>query len=118
MTDQICLLREGSLKIIPRASIQVGGKRLFCESKGIARVVSVNGTRTYLNNVLYVPSLGVNLISAKKLCKKGQKGSFNARSIWICSGRNVVITANQRRALYIVNHISKRHKDLIAQKMN
>ncbi|KAI0994587.1 hypothetical protein K3495_g13594 [Podosphaera aphanis] len=66
----------------------------------------------YLENVLYVPSLGVNLISAKKLCKNGLKGSFDARKLWICCGKDIVITANQKSGLYIIDHISKEIKNV------
>ena len=35
----------------------------------------------YLENILYIPKLGMNLISAKKLYKGGYKGAFNKENI-------------------------------------
>lgn len=71
-----------------------------------------------LTSALYKADKHVNLVSMKKLCKNGLKGSFNARSILFCSERIVVITANLKRGLYIVNHISKKSKDSIVQTMD
>lgn len=68
-----------------------------------------------ISNVLCVPSLGVNLISAKRLFKNGHQGSFDARKICICSGKNKIITASQKSGLYIIDHISKKCEDFLAQ---
>jgi hypothetical protein len=53
----------------------------------------------------------VNLVSAKKLCKGGLKGSFDEENIWITQGKKKVLHATQLQGLYIVKHISKTLKD-------
>lgn len=105
MTDQIHLFRE--LKPIPKVHIQVGGGMLYSRMRGIAKVMAVDGTSCFLDNVLFVPKLGVNLISAKKLCKGGYQGAFDEENIWITKGNRKVLTAVQSRGLYVVKHVSK-----------
>ena len=41
----------------------------------------VDNIYKYLENVLYIPKFNINLISAKKLCKSGFKGTFNNENI-------------------------------------
>lgn len=103
MTDQLHLFRK--LRSISKVHIQVGGGMLFSCMRGIAMVKAVDGTSCFLENVLYVPNLGVNLLSAKKLCKGGYKGAFDDESIWITEGNKRVLKAEQSQGLYIVNHV-------------
>lgn len=108
MTDQLHLFRD--LKPISRVSIQVGGGMLYSRQKGTALVNAVDGSSCYLENVLYVPKLGVNLVSAKKLCKGGYRGAFNEETIWITKGNKTVMTAEQSQGLYIVKHVAKKYE--------
>lgn len=108
MTDQLHLFRDDSLRETSKVNIQVGGGRLISNQRGTARVDALDGTSMYLDNVLFVPSLGINLLSAKKLCKNGLKGSFDEDNIRISDRNKTVITAKQTCGLYVVNHISKR----------
>ncbi|TAQ86988.1 hypothetical protein B7494_g4697 [Chlorociboria aeruginascens] len=55
--------------------------------------------------------LGVNLISAKKLCKGGYQGAFDEENIWITRGHKRILTAEQSHGLYIVKHISKKYQN-------
>ena len=54
---------------------------LYSYQRGTALVNTVDSTSGYLENVLFVPKLGVNLISAKKLCKGGLRGAFDDKNI-------------------------------------
>ena len=47
-----------------------------------------------LVNVLYVPSLGVNLLSGRKLCQRGLIGHFNERHLWLDWVRLITIRDN------------------------
>jgi hypothetical protein len=107
MTDQLHLFREETLMKTSRVPIQVGGGKLYSTQKGTAKVDAQDGSSGYLENVLYVPTLGINLISAKKLCKGGLAGSFDEESIWITKGDKSVMQAKQSHGLYIVTHFSK-----------
>lgn len=111
MTDQLHLFRD--LRPMSKIYIQVGGGMLHARKRGIALVKAIDGTSCYLDNVLYVPKLGVNLVSAKKLCKGGYKGAFDDESIWITKGNQKVLKAKQSQGLYIVNHVSRAFQDKI-----
>ena len=65
---------------------------LYSRQKGIALVSKINNSLYYLENILYILKLGVNLISAKKLYKSGYKGAFNEENIWITKGNKNIIT--------------------------
>ena len=45
--------------------------------KGIAKIKCENRSSSLLENCLYVPDLGVSLISTRYLCKNGLKGTFD-----------------------------------------
>jgi hypothetical protein len=65
-----------------------------------------------LKYVLYVPNLGANLLSARYLCKAGLVGSFNSSIIYFKLNRKMIIKGKIENGLYIVNHISKHHKEI------
>ena len=81
MTDQLHLFRDGSLKSTTKVPIQVGGGMLYSREKGTALVSRIDSSLYYLENVLYIPKLGINLISAKKLYKGSYRGAFNKENI-------------------------------------
>lgn len=66
MTDQLSVFR-GSLKEIPRRWVKVGGGYLHADQAGDAVVQDQEGNETVLF-ALFVPALGVNLVSGRKLC--------------------------------------------------
>ena len=81
MTDQLNLFVEDlRLKESGRRKVNVGGGQLSILERGTARFRPSNAR---LHNVLYVPRLGVNLISISKLCTNNYKGEFNHNSIKI-----------------------------------
>ncbi|KAI0992332.1 hypothetical protein K3495_g15854 [Podosphaera aphanis] len=105
MTDQILLFR-GKLKRINRITIQVGGGTLKSSHRGTVKVKCADGSSGIAKKVFHVPNLGVNLLSAKRLCKTGMKDFFDEKNVWIKDGEKIVIHAVQNDGLYIVKHIA------------
>lgn len=67
MTDQISLFR-GPLKLLPlKKLIKVGGGILSASHEGDAVMEDRKGNKVILKRVLFVPGLGVNLVSWNKL---------------------------------------------------
>ena len=61
-----------------------------------------------LVNVFYIPLLGVNLLSGRKLCQRGLIGHFNEYYLWLDDKQsNRVIQAKEYRGIYIVLVITK-----------
>jgi hypothetical protein len=60
-----------------------------------------------LLNILYVPDLGVNLLSGNALCEKGLHNSFNKLALYMHDkkGRLILKTIKQG-GIYIVNRIA------------
>ena len=52
---------------IKRRTIKVGGGRLYADHMGQVEM-KVSSVSLLLENVLFIPSLGVNLLSSRKLC--------------------------------------------------
>ena len=109
MIDQLHLFR-GPLRRVKTTSIQIGGGELKSDHRGLAFVGCTDGSSGLVEDTFYVPKLGVNLLSAKQLCKTGMKGTFDDHNIWIKDGVITMIHAQQNNGLYIVKHISKRYK--------
>ncbi|CCU83133.1 hypothetical protein BGHDH14_bgh04759 [Blumeria hordei DH14] len=105
MTDQIHLFR-GKLKNIHPITIQVGGGTLTSSHRGTVVVKCADGLWGIAENVFYVPNLGVNLLSAKRLCRTGMEGHFDEKNVWIKDENKTMIHAVQSDGLYIVKHIA------------
>ena len=54
---------------------------LYLRQRGTALVSIADSSSYYLENILYIPKLGINLILAKKLYKGGYKGAFDEENI-------------------------------------
>ena len=78
--------------------------------KGTATVVCEDGSWCEMEDTLFVPGLGVNLISAKRLCKKGLQGSFDKDSMYVSKEGKPVVMAKQKEGLYVVSHVSSKYK--------
>ena len=105
MTDDSNLFR-GAMIPIQRRSVKVGGGRLYADFMGQVEM-RVAGTSLLLDNVLYVPGLGVNLLSSRKLCSDWNcLGVFSDKSMWFISeNKQVVLQADVKGGLYIVSRI-------------
>ena len=107
MTDQLHLFR-GPLKKVGKKSVQVGGNaRLRIEGAGQVQVQTKGGVMN-LSNVLYVPDLGVNLLSGAALCNMGLQGSFDKRALYMHDKKgSLILKAVKQNGIYIVNRIAK-----------
>ena len=59
-----------------------------------------------LTDTLYVPGLGVNLLSARRICQSGLKGSFNEDHMFFKLYKERVIKVTIRNRLYIVTYMA------------
>lgn len=106
ISDQLSLFR--SLTAIPRQTIIVGGSRLCANAKGIVKVTCEDESSMYLSDVLFVPKLGINLISSRKICRHiGLQGTFDQQNIFFTKDDCKLIIVTMKNGLYIVSHISK-----------
>ncbi|KAI1001500.1 hypothetical protein K3495_g6705 [Podosphaera aphanis] len=105
MTDQIHSFR-GKLKKIHATTIQVGGGTLTSSHRGTVVVKCADGSSGIVENVFYVPNLGVDLLSAKRPCRTGMKGHFDEKNVLIKDLNRIMIHAVQTNGLYIVKHIA------------
>ena len=74
---------------------------------GTAKVIAEDGSSCLLKNTLLVLKLGINLISARRLCKDRIKGHFNAKNMYFKKDNKILIHAQQDNSLYLVKLISK-----------
>ena len=107
MTDKLDLFRGPLRTLKRRKPIQVGGGILGSDHCGTAEVVAEDGSSCLLKNTLLVPKLGINLISARRLCKDGIEGHFDAENMYFKKDNKILIHAQQDNGLYLVKSISK-----------
>ena len=98
------------MKPIPRQTIKVSKGKLYSTSIGIAKIVAENGS-ALLKDVLYVPKLGVNLLSGKRVCQQGLQGSFDENTMNFSQDGKAIIQASQQDSLYIVKSIAKGYSE-------
>ncbi len=107
MTDQTQLFR-GPLIPIHRRTIKVGGGKLYSECKGTVEMRVSSGRSVLLSDVLYVPRLGVNLMSSRKICSQDNiLGLFDNRTMYFKKGNKTLIRADISGGIYIVSWIRK-----------
>ncbi|KAI0995304.1 hypothetical protein K3495_g12878, partial [Podosphaera aphanis] len=109
MSDQPDLFR--TYQRIKRRSIQVGGGVMYADYKGTVDLVCENGSSTRLKDVLFVPNLGVNLLSARKVCQNGLLGSFDTNQMFFTLNGKKVIECTMKNGLYIVTNIASAYKE-------
>jgi hypothetical protein len=77
MTNQRQLFR--SLAPVKQCTIRVGGGKLYLWHIGVCELKVPSRRTTLLKDVLFVPNLGVNLLSGRKICSQpGVKGLFDS----------------------------------------
>lgn len=107
MTDQLRLFR-GPLTRIRRCKIKVGGGRLYADYRGTVTMRDQAGNSILLSSVLYVPKLGVNLLSGKRMCEKGLQGSFDHQGLYMRNRLGkLMLEAPEQGGVYVVKHIAK-----------
>ncbi|KAI0998856.1 hypothetical protein K3495_g9341 [Podosphaera aphanis] len=82
MTDNLNLFRGPLNKFERRRPIQVGGGTVWADARGTVKVIADDGSFCHLKDCLYVPGLGINLISARRLCKDGIVGIHDSRDMY------------------------------------
>jgi hypothetical protein len=106
MTDQPRLFR-GPLISIPRRTIRVGGGKLYSNQMGIVEMRAESGSML-LDKVLFVPRLGVNLLSTRKICSQDHiTGAFDDKNMWFTRHGKRIIKADISDGIYIVSWIAK-----------
>ncbi|KAI0994557.1 hypothetical protein K3495_g13624 [Podosphaera aphanis] len=80
---------------------------MYADSKGTAELVCKDGSSVSLPDTLYVPGLGVNLLSARRMCESGLHGTFNDRNMYFRAGQKIMIRAKIDSGLYIAEHVSR-----------
>ena len=107
MTDQRGLFR-GPLIRINRRWIKVGGGWLHSDSMGEAIVTDGSGKEIKLLS-LFVPELGVNLISCRKLCKDyNLNWTGNEHSLQLVTKNNIpILGADEKGGVYVLRQIHK-----------
>jgi len=110
MTDDISLFRTPLVSIQPRA-ILVGGGQLFANEKGTAELKVKGSGSVLISNVLYVPKLGVNLLSTKRLCSKGLTftGDENHMAFW--RNQEQILEASGQGGVYVLSWIKPNIQD-------
>ena len=107
MTDDIHLFR-GPLNPIRRRRIRVGGGELWSDKMGTVKMKIKGGNSALLHNVLFVPNLGVNLMSARKVCSNSSiQGSFDMNTMVFKLNGTTVIRADVQDGVYLVSRITK-----------
>ena len=64
-----------------------------------------------MKNVLYIPKLGINLISARRICEGGLKGRFSSTEMYFTKDGKRIIEAKLQNGLYIVTYIAENYKE-------
>jgi len=105
MTDDLHLFSKPPT-IILRKTVITGGGELQAERKGTVVIQDKKGKRLTLQDVLYVPKLGVNLLSGRKLCKSGLRGRFNDKAMhYVSNDGLVVLEAPEESGVYVLKRI-------------
>jgi hypothetical protein len=110
MSDQPSLF--STIKLIKARCVKVGGGELLTKHKGSVKLQCADGSSIILKDVLYVLRLGINLVSARKLCQVGLKDLFNKNYMYFKQGPKTVVTVTMTNGLYVITHISKKCKDI------
>jgi uncharacterized membrane protein len=84
---------------------------MSCNHKGTVDVVCKDGLKMTLANVLYIPGLGVNLLSGRRICKAGLTSQFTKSHMYFKCGKYKIITATIQDGLYVITHIKYRYQD-------
>ncbi|KAI0999270.1 hypothetical protein K3495_g8924 [Podosphaera aphanis] len=114
MTNQFKLFRGPLEKLKKKRQIQVGGGILWSEARGTVRVKANDGSFYYLKDCLFVPGLGINLISAQCLCRDGIVGIHDSKNMYFKkldeflqfrNDHKTFLHAKQKNGLYMLKSI-------------
>ena len=91
MTNKLDLFRGPLRTFNQRKPIQVKGGILRSDHYRTAKVVIEDSSSCLLKNTLLVLNLRINLILARRLCKDGIKGHFDAKNIYFKKDNKTLI---------------------------
>ena len=75
---------------------------------GVCELKVPSRRTTLLKDVLFVPNLGVNLLSGRKICSQpGVKGSFDSQTMYFTHRNKKIMRADIQGGIYIVSWIAK-----------
>jgi hypothetical protein len=110
MTDDKSLFRSPLVSIRQR-TILVGGGQLYANQKGTTELKVKGSGSILISDVLYVPHLGVNLLSSKRLCSKGLTftGDYTNMAFW--RHHDKILEASKKGGVYIISWIKPNLRD-------
>jgi Reverse transcriptase (RNA-dependent DNA polymerase)/gag-polypeptide of LTR copia-type len=112
MTDHFQLFR-GPLTSVKTHLIRVGGGRLYANQMGTVELRTPKGRGSVLlANVLFVPHLGANLLSTRKICRNGLEGTFDNKRMYFKKDNKIVIKAKQQDGLYVVSSVASGYEEV------
>ena len=91
--------------------ILVGGGQLYANWKGTAKLRIKGSGSILISDVLYVPKLGVNLLSSKKLCSKGLTFTGDNRTMAFWRNRDKILEASVTGGVYILSWVKPNLED-------
>jgi hypothetical protein len=85
MSDQRLLFKN--VERINKRIIKVSKEARYCNYKGTVDIVCKEGSKMKLANVLYIPRLGVNLLSGRRICEPGLRGQIAISHMYCQCGK-------------------------------
>jgi hypothetical protein len=58
-----------------------------------------------VSNCLFVPDLGISLLSIRRLCEAGLKGEIDYKKMYLRRGIKIIIEAIMTNGLYLISHV-------------
>src|SRR6266487_6849356 len=88
--------------------IRVGGGKLYSWYMGICELRVLSRKTILLKDVLFVPNLGVNLLSSQKICSQPSvKGLFDSQRMYFTHKNEKIIRADIKGGIYVVLWLAK-----------
>ncbi|KAI1006754.1 hypothetical protein K3495_g1463 [Podosphaera aphanis] len=109
MSDQPLYFRK-LIPMYPRR-VKVGGGELRAEFEGDVQMRCKDGSSMLLSNVLFVPNLGINLLSVRRMCQAELNFVGNENKLFLKLGNQNNIEARMTRGLYAVTHIAQEYEE-------
>ena len=85
---------------------------MYSEYTGEVVAICEDGSRGLLRDVLYVPGLGINLLSVRKICDAGLKGKLDSTRMYFKKDGKKAIKAHLQNGLYIITHFYNNYKEV------
>ena len=104
MTGRRDLFSE--IRPVSNRFVHCGGGKLAINGIGTATIHASDGTSREFRNVLFVPELGVNLISGKRLIKNGMSGFWDDKTIGVKNeAGKMLLIGKETNGIFILSHL-------------